>query len=269
MPGTGGTGPDTLTGMDTSARNPWIVGRHSAGPAGLRLICVPQAGAGAGAFAGWRRHLPAGVELAPVELPGRGTRQDEPLPPEVATLADDLFQGLRPELSMPYVLVGHSLGGSLAYEVARRVEAHGLRAPLALVVSGSRAPHVASLRTMSDKDEPALRGWLTANGGLPAELLDYPSFLETILQAVRADLRYAESYLVTDPPALRCPLHVFGGLDDDITPPDQLGHWRRCAAGAFSVTTMRGGHSFPHADPGAMLAAIRGLLPGVLPTDRR
>jgi surfactin synthase thioesterase subunit len=44
-------------------------------------------------------------------------------------LADASFEGLRCELAHPYVLFGHSFGGMLAYEVARRVAREGEREP--------------------------------------------------------------------------------------------------------------------------------------------
>ena len=134
-------------------------------------------------------------------------------------LAEALFQGLRAELTMPYVLLGHSLGGLLAYEVARRVQAAGLRAPQAVMISGSRAPQTPSLRTMSDAEEGRLLGWIADNGGLPREIMQFPGFVAEILRAIRADLRYAEEHVLPDPPRLACPLHVFGGTDDAITPP--------------------------------------------------
>ncbi len=245
--------------MASRANNPWITGRYAVGEPELRVICLPQAGAGAGAFSGWRRHVPAGVELAPVELPGRGTRVGERLPAHVQDLAEELFQGLGAELTMPYVLFGHSLGGMLAYEVARRVEAAGLRTPQAVMISGSRAPQTPSLRTMSDADEDRLLGWVADNGGLPREILQFPGFVAEILQAIRADLRYAEEHVLLDPPRLACPLHVFGGIDDMITPPEYVPLWKEAAAGDFSVTMLPGGHSFPHTDPAVMLRFIEEL----------
>ena len=243
-----------------SSGNGWITGRHGVGTPEVRLIALPQAGAGAGAFASWRGRLPAGVELAPVQLPGRGTRAHEPTPVNVHALADALFQAVRSELTMPYVLFGHSFGGALAYELAVRVQQHRLRAPLATLISGSRAPQTPSLRTMSERDDDALIAWLARNGGLPHALLDDEWFLGEILRVVRMDLRWAESYHVSEPVPLICPLHVFGGAEDEITPPDQLPLWARCTTGEFTVTMLPGGHSFPHVDPDALLAAARRVL---------
>ncbi|MCX4725063.1 thioesterase II family protein [Streptomyces sp. NBC_01306] len=243
-----------------SSDNEWITGRHAVGTPRVRLIALPQAGAGAGAFAGWRGRLPAGVELAPVQLPGRGTRAHEPTPADVHALADALFQAVRPELTMPYVLFGHSFGGSLAYELAVRVQQHRLRAPLATLISGSRAPQTPTLRTMSDRDDDTLSVWLARNGGLPKVLLNDEWFLGEILRVVRMDLRWAESYYVPDLVPLNCPLHVFGGAEDEITPPEQLPLWARCTTGEFTVTVLPGGHSFPHSDPDALLAAAQRVL---------
>ena len=40
----------------------------------VHLVCIPQAGMGAWAFNGWQRSMPSGVEVLPVELPGRNSR---------------------------------------------------------------------------------------------------------------------------------------------------------------------------------------------------
>lgn len=186
------------------------------------------------------------------------------MPPTVYDVADDLFEGLRPEFDLPYILFGHSFGGLLAYEVVRRVQDAGLREPLAVLIAGARAPHVPTRRPMGHADDSALLAWLVANDGLMREVLAYPDFLASILRGIRADLRYADSYLVPDPPAVRCPLHVFAGADDDVIPAEELPRWKHCAGDDFSVTVFPGGHSFPREQAAALFAAIRDRVP--LPT---
>lgn len=238
----------------------WVFGRLPVGTVHTRLICVPQAGAGAGAFAGWRKHIPEGWELAPVELPGRGARETEPMPAGFDALADRLLAGLTPELTMPYVLFGHSFGGALVYELSRRIAARGLPAPLATVVSGFRPPHVPSTSRMGLASDAELLDWLRRNGGLPEELLAFRSFLDQIMRIMRIDLRLAESYLLAEPDPLPGPLHVFGGEDDQVTRAGELPGWRDCAGGPFSLTLLPGGHNYPHDDPAAMVAALAGVL---------
>jgi surfactin synthase thioesterase subunit len=244
-----------------SGGNRWISGRRSVGDPAVRLICLPQAGAGAGAFSGWRPHVPDGFELAPVELPARGSRAQEPMPRDFDELLDGLFDALLPELTMPYVLFGHSFGGSLAYEITCRVEREGLPAPLATLVSGSRPPQVPARRKMSERDDSELIGWLVDNDGLPPVVLKYTDFVRQIVGVIRDDLRMAENYLVPRPVPLNGPLHVFGGVDDQVVPADGLHHWKQCAAGEFSLTVLPGRHTFPHTGPAAMVAALLDVLP--------
>lgn len=249
------------TSMQQPQDSSWITGRLTVGEPRVRLICLAQAGAGAGAFSGWRHHVPDGVELAPVELPGRRMRQSEPMPETFEALMDELFEGLVPELTMPYVLFGHSFGGSLAYEVARRAEADGLRAPLATVISGTRAPQIPAPRRMADLEDRELIDWLVDNDGLPEELLKHTTYLRHVVRAIRGDLRFAEDYLVAEPAALGCPLHVFAGADDQVFPAEGLSHWDRCAAGEFSMTVLPGSHDFPYTGAEEMVAAILDVVP--------
>ncbi|MCZ0975199.1 thioesterase domain-containing protein [Streptomyces albulus] len=81
------------------------------------------------------------VELATVELPGRGVRSAERLPDTLEELADAVIDGIRDEFDQPYALFGHSFGALLGYEIAVRIARRGLPSPRALLVSAARAPH--------------------------------------------------------------------------------------------------------------------------------
>ncbi|MGW3122694.1 thioesterase II family protein [Streptomyces sp. NPDC001107] len=250
---------------DTTAHNPWVSGRFLSAYPGLRLICLPQSGGGAGAFSGWRPHLPPGVELVSVELPGRGGRGDEPLPDDFDKLADQLLDGISAELCAPYVLFGHSFGALLAYELTRRIERAALPTPQALLVSASRAPHVPPVKKVSERSDEALLEWLLKNDGMPRELLKYAAFVTYAMRAIRADLVLAETYAVERPDPVGCPLHAFGGSHDPVVPPTDLDAWRGYTTADFSVTVLPGGHAYPHTDPRAMFSAMAAALPGQMP----
>ncbi|MBT3153773.1 thioesterase [Streptomyces sp. CHD11] len=241
---------------------PWIAGRYAAGPARLRLFCLPPAGGSAASFTVWRPYLPRGVELAPVQLPGRGPRIDEPVPYALEPLADALLDALRGELDLPYVLFGHSFGAVVAYELTRRIERqHGLRAPAALVVSAHRAPHVPLGRErLTGSGDRRLAAWLHRTGGLPGELLEHPEFLRDLLRAVRADLEIAERYLLPGPVPVRCPLVVLAGADDDVCAPSAAEPWAGYGAPPPRTRVVPGGHSYPRTHPESTLAAVTGEL---------
>ncbi|GAB2724297.1 thioesterase II family protein [Streptomyces bullii] len=255
----------------TTTNAAWISARYAAGPPRSRLICLPHAGGGAGSFGSWRPHLPEGVELAPVELPGRGSRIDEPVPRDFDALVDALFEGLRGEFTLPYALFGHSYGAVLGYELTRRIEREiaggaALRAPRALLVSGSRAPHVPLYREpVGEGDDASLIAWLRHSGGLPEELLGFPDFLRELLRAVRADMRFAEGYLVPRPVAVGCPLVALAGAEDTVSPVDRVEPWSRYTTAAHRMRVLPGGHHFPQTHARATVSAVLEELAALAP----
>ncbi|MEU9647525.1 thioesterase domain-containing protein [Streptomyces sp. NPDC048110] len=236
--------------------SPWIVGRVTAPDARLRLICLPQAGGSAASFAPWRLDPPPGVELATVELPGRGVRSSEPLPDTLEELADAVLDGIAGELRGPYAFFGHSFGALIGYELAVRVRRSGLTPPAALLVSASRAPHARVLRRVTDCDDEGLLSWLEGFGGFPPELHRYPAYLRYAVRTVRRDLALAEAYTAPGPAPVGCPLHVFGGADDPLVSRQRMEGWRECADDEFSLRLLPGGHDYPFTHAGTTLDAL-------------
>ncbi|MGW7488595.1 thioesterase II family protein [Streptomyces sp. NPDC054786] len=245
----------------------WVLGRVSVTRPRTRLICIPQAGAGPGSFSVWRDLLPSGIELVPVELPGRGTRADEPLPETLEELAEQLLDGLAPDLELPYVLFGHSLGGLLAYQLTCLLQERGGPVPLATAVAAARAPHRTLVAGIHEADDGGLLRWLAGHDALPRELFDHPEFLRQVLSVLRRDLALAASYVVTPPVPLHTPLHVLGGVDDPVVPTAELHHWSACAAGEYSLTLLPGSHGFPQRDPAGVLDALGRALPEAFRPD--
>ncbi|WP_172381868.1 thioesterase II family protein [Streptomyces sp. MNP-20] len=235
----------------------WVTGRLAVGDPQVRLLCFPQAGGAAGAFSVWRPHLPAGLELAPVELPGRGTRSAEPLPDDLGTLLGALLEALADEFKEPYALFGHSFGGLVAYELALRIGRYGIAPPRAVLVSGARAPHAAArAEPVHERDDAGLLEWLRGTGGMPASLLRQTGYVRSVLAAVRADLTLGVAHQRPEPVPLACPLHVFGGTADPLVPPGELQDWQAYATSAVPVTLYPGGHFYLYAEPARLLADI-------------
>lgn len=71
-------------------------------PTLIRLICFHHAGGGASAFRGWREYLPSGVDVCPVQLPGREDRLREKPYRQMVPLVRNLAEELETYLNQPF-----------------------------------------------------------------------------------------------------------------------------------------------------------------------
>ncbi|ASC71013.1 Linear gramicidin dehydrogenase LgrE [Halomicronema hongdechloris C2206] len=233
--------------MPMAAPNSWITCPCPNPQATLRLFCFPYAGGGALTFRGWEAHLPATVELCPIELPGRGMRLREPPFDRLAPLAEAIVEALLPCLDKPFAFFGHSMGALLSFEVARRLR-RLQRQPGQLFISGRRAPQ------WPDPDPPIhalpeaeFIAELRRLNGTPAAVLENRELMQLLLPTLRADFAVLETYGYEPAPPLNCPIAAFGGLQDPDVTCEMLEAWRQQTCSGFSLQMLPGDHFFLHA----------------------
>jgi surfactin synthase thioesterase subunit len=109
--------------LTTVAKNPWLALRRPNLRTRVRLFCLPYAGGSETIFRTWQQNLPETIEVLPIQLPGRGARMKEPPLTRLPPLVQALSRSLRPEMNLPFAFFGHSMGGMIAFELARRQDA--------------------------------------------------------------------------------------------------------------------------------------------------
>ncbi|GHE70860.1 alpha/beta fold hydrolase [Streptomyces lavendulocolor] len=232
---------------------PWLLEPQAAvSPQALTLVCVPHAGAGPGVYRPFARHLAPHLSLRIVHLPGRESRIGEPALDNLPEVVRTALPQLAPELRGRFALWGHSMGGFVAFEVARVLEARfGLRAEC-VVVSGCQAPRSperAALPQRRALDDDEL--WLSAIelNGIPDEVAGNDALRKLLLPTLRADFAVFETYEYRPGPALGCPLHVFAGRDDTEAAAADMAAWQLETRSEFTLTELSGGHFFHLDDP--------------------
>lgn len=222
----------------------------------LKLLCLPPAGASASMYMRWQRSFPQWVQVAPVELPGRGSRFAEAFIEDFDALVQKISREYVEGLRQPYALFGHSMGALLAYGIAVRQRDHRARLPEVLLASGSPAPSCRDPDLLAGKDsDEALIEDMRKQGGVPEEVFANEEMLRLTLNVLGADYRVVKGYQYWPAAPLSMPLHVFAGRDDDIDV-ECIEAWRREAGGPFSVEWFDGGHFFVRHNEEAVLKAV-------------
>ncbi|MGW5330074.1 thioesterase II family protein [Streptomyces sp. NPDC004014] len=234
----------TGTAMPAAATGTgWLRLFHRAHADAPRLVCFPHAGGAASFYFPLSTALAPDAEMFAVQYPGRQDRRGEPCVDSVPALADAVVGELRRWQDRPLALFGHSMGSSVAFEVARRLEAEGIT-PAALFVSGRRSPRMIRDEGIHRADDDVLIAHLARLSGTDARILGDPELMELILPAMRADYRAAETYRYTPGPPLRCPLYVITGDDDPQLSPAEARDWATHTTGAHELTVLPGGHFY-------------------------
>jgi surfactin synthase thioesterase subunit len=242
--------------LTTAAKSPWLALRRPNLQARMRLFCFPYAGGSEIAFRTWQQNLPATIEVLPIQLPGRSIRMKEPPLTRVAPLAQALTQSLRPEMDLPFALFGHSMGGLIAFELARQLRREGGPLPVHLFISAKCCPKDANDLWVGELPDSEIIQILQRFEGTPREVLENEELMQLLLPVIRADMELCNTYVCDPEPPLPCPITVFGGLQDERSGRKCLEGWRDYTSDRFTLRMFPAGHFFLQTWERSILEAI-------------
>lgn len=162
------------------------------------------------------------------------------------TLVENLLGEIQPLLDKPFAFFGHSMGGLVAFELARTLRRQKLPQPKLLFISACAAPQFPDpnppLHALPDGEFlEALKKF----NGIPAEILNQPEALNLLLPILRADFEAVETYRFDSSEApLDIPIIAFGGLADERVRREQLEAWATQTGSRFESHFFPGGHFF-------------------------
>lgn len=167
---------------------------NSKAAAKRRIICITHSGSYASQYAVWEKYLPNDVECVIYERPGSGMRLNEDFCQSWNLLIKDAVKSISPYLELPYILFGHSLGGSIAFEVVKELEKANKKLPVYLALGDREAPNYPPDKLRHHLSDQEFGQMLIDDYGMAAELVESPEIMEFFLPMLKHDFWLADTY---------------------------------------------------------------------------
>lgn len=224
----------------------------------IDLFCLPYAGGSKYAYREYEKLSPPFLNIIPLEYPGRGARTKEPFISDVHGLVDDLYTQIRHSLKdRRYALYGHSMGGVIAFLLARKIIDNNGPPPVHLFITGTYGP--SSGKRGQKKyhllDRDAFIEAVKKLGGLPETLLENSELMLFFEPILRSDFKANETYKYERREPLSVPFTVITGTEEDMLPEDIL-LWQNETKYNVDFRKMHGNHFFIFKQPNAIIHII-------------
>lgn len=230
----------------TSTAVSWLRRYRSSPSAKFRLVCFPHAGGAASFYVPWAEQLAPEVEVLAVQYPGRQDRRREPQIANLMDVVPPIVEELTTRPPMPLAFFGHSMGSTVAFEVARLLRAQGHPAPQPswFFASGRVAPDRSRPAGFQRMDGAALVAELRRLGATDERLLNDEELRSMIMPVIRGDFIAIDEYRYEPGPGLACPVTVLTGAADRGVPIEDAEAWASHTERDCEVRVLPGGHFF-------------------------
>ncbi|MBL0387349.1 thioesterase [Tumebacillus sp. ITR2] len=223
---------------------------------GKTLLCFPFAGGYSVSYRALANAIKSNWGIIAIEPPGHGTNRD-PLVHDLKSLVDLYEEHLDDYFNSPFALFGHSMGGTVTYELLMRLEKRGIFPEVAFI-SGMVPPHIerGNRSNLNDEDFIAL---LRSYGGLPEEFLRERELLDLFMPVLRNDFSSIDHFRHDELRELKTKVHFLSGEKDQVALPTVMAEWTRYAPRS-EFHRFSGGHMFPINQADEVAALIKRVL---------
>ncbi len=206
------------------------------------MYIFPHAGGSASEYAPFARAFSLDIKRIAVQYPGRTDRHDVTDIESIPALAADVHAMLAAQnvTESPIAFFGHSMGGLIAFEVARKFEESG-KPIAALFLSASPAPGHGGYEQLQGSDSDLLN-MVNEMTGSSNQLID-GRFGETVLRTLR---NYGAITGYSCPPGttLACPVYAYAAADDNAVSYESVAAWSEFTTSEFAVKVVSGDHFY-------------------------
>ncbi|MGN6601364.1 MAG: thioesterase II family protein [Ginsengibacter sp.] len=210
----------------------------------MKIVLLPFAGGNRNSYNFLNSYIQTPFELIKCEYPGHGSRSCSKLLLDIDEMVDDQLEYIYHEVGTDdYIIYGHSMGGLIGYELAKKIAALNLRLPVKLIVSGCSAPATIKPRNISDLPSEAFWQRLLRLGGMENEFVKNDLLREYLEPILRADLYAIDHYRYSKQNRLNIPLEILYSTED-VTDNKDLQAWAEETTAPVHMNCFEGNHFF-------------------------
>lgn len=221
-----------------------------------RLFCFAHSGVGASVFHPWLSLKSHHLEICPVQLPGRESRYREQHLTNMTNLMDELEKVLSPLVNHQTAFFGHSLGGYIAFECAKKFN----KKKITTFISAVNPPNRRNEKSIRELPNFEFLQEISNYGGISTQIFQDKELQQIILPTLRADITLYETYSPKDFTKIRGDMIVIGGLEDPFVTKDNLLQWSYFSSGFFCHYLLPGNHFFYQQRPKKIIEIIESHL---------
>lgn len=206
------------------------------------MFIIPFSGSKASQFEEFCSDFRNDVIVETIEYAGRGKRAKEPFFADYDAFMNDICAFIKDhrDYSIPYALLGYSIGGFFAYDIIAKKYLE--EQPKHIFVCACENAK-ERLYPLSELPEDEFWERVIQLGGVDKKLIEHKKFLRLFSKTMRADFFIGEQhqYLKSDQ-KINCPVSVFYSETD--TPYENVKKWKEVCNGEISFHEFYGDHFF-------------------------
>jgi len=211
----------------------------------MQLFCLHFAGGSCYSFDFLKNIINQEIEFIGLELPGRGRRIEEELIYQMSSAIDDYVEQIKSyRNNSPYIILGHSMGAVLGFNVVCKLESIG-DPPIHLILSGNSGPGIFNKVTKKYKlGKEAFKKELRKLGGIPEEILNNNELYNFFEPIIRADFRILEDRIYNIEEFLKIETPIYALMGNREEHYKEISNWSNFTSGKFQGKILEGDHFF-------------------------
>ncbi len=210
-----------------------------------RVFCIHPVGAGASMFTHFLYNPPAETEVLAFQLPGRENRKDEPHFEQMEVLIPEMAEAIRPYTDKPFIIMGHSFGGIVGFELIKYLRKHMGITPKHLLITGTIAPQLT--REWKRRDSISSTAKVSYSVEKILNTLNYiedVAFLRNIIPVMKKDMPLIMNYRYETEAPFDFPITGFAADKDEVVLINEVASWKEQTHVQFSLEVVAGDHWF-------------------------